>query len=278
MALQTQLLRWRFSVPFSRAFALVALLTLLGVVGFAATAAAQTERTERLKLSGRAQTVHLYLPRSTPKAIAVLSSGDLGWMGFVVDLAGFLQAHDVAVLGFNTRAYLASFTGDHKALDPADIPGHYDVLAREAQRLLGGSHRPVLIGVSEGAGLSVVAASSETRSQYQGIVGLGTPETIELGWSTWKDWTIWITKGNPKQPHLTITPHVGRVAPTPLIFVQSTHDEFVPSEETARLFNAAREPKRLVSIDANNHRFSNRRRELQAALLEAMAWFESHTP
>jgi hypothetical protein len=256
-------------------FVTAALVLVTALAASVRPAHAQIDKTVRLSLSDKTQTVHLYRPTGTVKALVVLSSGDLGWMGFVVDVAEFLQAHGVAVLGLSSRAYLASFTDGKKALDPAQIPGHYGTLAREAQRLLGVTMRPVLIGISEGAGLSVVAAAEGSeQSPYRGVIGLGLPESIELGWNSWKDWTIWITKGNPKQPHMTITPHVSRVSPLPLILVQSTRDEFIPAAETKGLFAAAQEPKRMYSIDAKNHRFSDRQPELQRSLLDALEWID----
>lgn len=251
------------------------MLTIVFAV-LAMPAAAQHDETVRLSLSDKPQTVHVYKTATPPRAVVLLSSGDLGWMGFVVDVAEFLQSRNIAVLGFNTRAYLSSFTGNKTALDPAQIPGHYETLSREAQRIFGSSGQPVLVGISEGAGLSVVAATHDRRSEiFGGVIGLGLPATIELGWNAWKDWTIWITKGEPNQPHLTITPHVSRVSPLPLIFIQSRRDEFIPPEETSGLFAAALEPKRMYSIDAKNHRFSDRQTELRTSLLEALAWIES---
>lgn len=226
-------------------------------------------------VGGRSQSLKMYRPDGPPKAVVVLSSGDLGWSGFVVEVAEFLQTQRIGVVGISTRAYLASFTSGKTTLNPADIPGHYEVIAREAQRAFGTSTRPILIGISEGAGLSVVAASDSTRhSLYGGVIGLGLPESIELGWNTWKDWTIWITKGDPDQPHMSIDPHIRRVSPLPIVVVQSSRDEFIPAEETGRLVQSAQEPKRLITIDAKNHRFSDRRTELRQALLDAMGWVE----
>jgi type IV secretory pathway VirJ component len=242
----------------------------------AVPAAAQKDLPVRLVLGDRPQTVHIYKTQGPPQAVVLLSSGDLGWMGFVVDVAEFLQAHNVAVLGLNTRAYLSSFTGKGKALDPADIPGHYESLSREARRIFAVSDAPVLVGISEGAGLSVVAAAGENRETlYRGVIGLGLPASIELGWNAWKDWTIWITKGEPNEPHLTITPHMSRVSPLPMIFIQSKRDEFIPPQETDGLFIAAREPKRMYTIDAKNHRFSDKQPELRSSLLDALQWIDS---
>jgi hypothetical protein len=47
----------------------------------------------------------------------------------------------------------------------------------------GGRAQPILVGVSEGAGLSVLAATDPaTRSAIGGVIGLGLPDINELGW------------------------------------------------------------------------------------------------
>ena len=231
-----------------------------------------------LILSGAPQEVTLYRPEIT-RAAVVLSSGDLGWAGFVVDVAEVLKSQGVAVLGFNTKHYLESFTKGASRLDVEQVPKDYSVLATEARRLFRVSTAPALVGISEGAGLSVIAASAEPmRSEWKGVICLGLPDEIELGWRAWRDWTIWITKGSPNEPKADLREYVSRVAPLPLVMVQSTRDEFVPFATARGLFAAAAEPKRLFLIDASNHRFSDKRGELHARLGEALAWLDGRRP
>jgi alpha-beta hydrolase superfamily lysophospholipase len=226
-------------------------------------------------LSGQAQKVQLYRP-AQPRSGVVLSSGDLGWAGFVVDVAEFLSRQGVAVLGFNTRAYLESFTHGKSTLPAEQVPVDYAVLAREARRLLGISTPPALVGISEGAGLSVIAASDEaSRKEFLGVVCVGLPDSVELGWRAWRDWTTWITKSAPKEPHADLGQRIDKVAPLPLAMVQSTRDEFVPLSTSQALFSAAGEPKKLYLIDAANHRFSDKRDELHARLNEALQWLST---
>jgi len=239
-----------------------------------ASLAGAAEETIAVTLSGVPQEIVLYRP-AKPKAAVILSSGDLGWAGFVVDVAHFLENEQVAVLGFNTRRYLESFTRGDSRLDPMQLPKDYAVLAREARLRLGVREAPALVGISEGAGFSVIAAAVEpSRSEVRGVVCLGLPDEVELGWRAWRDWTIWITKGSPNEPKARLVEYVSRVTPLPLVVVQSTRDEFVPLETARSLFAAAAEPKRLMLIDAANHRFSDKREELHARLLEALGFVE----
>jgi hypothetical protein len=54
--------------------------------------------------------------------------------------------------------------------------------------------------------------------------------------------------------------------------VQSTRDEYVPASDYRRFLALARDPKRLVLIEASNHRFTDRLPELQQQLQAGLAW------
>ena len=80
----------------------------------------------------------------------------------------------------------------------------------------GSRARPILVGVSEGAGLSVLAATDPaTRTAIGGVIGLGLPDINELGWR-WKDSLIYITHGTPNEPTFSTASVIGRMSPSPL--------------------------------------------------------------
>ena len=150
----------------------------------------------------------------------------------------------------------------------------YAVLAAYAAK--GGSQKPILIGVSEGAGLSVLAATDPgTKAAIAGVIGLGLPNLNELGWR-WRDSVIYLTHGIPKEPVFSTQAIVDRVAPTPLAAIHSTQDEFVPLAEAQRIVDSAKEPKRLWVIKAADHRFSDSLPEFDRQLLDAIDWVRSH--
>ena len=142
----------------------------------------------------------------------------------------------------------------------------------------GGARKPILIGVSEGAGLSVLAATDpQTQAVIAGVIGLGLPDKTELGWR-WKDTLIYVTHGDPDEPMFSTQAIAGRVRPVPLAAIHSTHDEFVPLAEVQRVMNAAQEPKKLWIVPAADHRFSDNLAEFDRRLLEAIAWVNQNTP
>lgn len=226
---------------------------------------------DAIMLRGKSQDLHLSGRKGGIPVI--LSSGDLGWAGLVVHVAQYLSDRGYYVIGFNTRSYLASFTNRNSTLAPQDVPADYLQLIEYASQASAG--KPVLAGISEGAGLSVLAASKpEIKSRVQGILGLGLPDQNELGWK-WQDFTIWITKKAPREPGFMVEDIIGTVTPVPLAEIHSTHDEFLPLEKAKSMFSLAGNPKKMWVVEAANHRFSDNRSELDRCIDEALAWIQS---
>ncbi len=243
-------------------------LLVLAVVWVFVPRAARAETTDTIAIRGHAQTLHLYGTRGGPPAI--VSSGDGGWMHLGPHVAEVLAANGFFVVGFDVKTYLESFTSGKTTLRPEDEPGDYKVLADYAAR--GSTHKPILIGVSEGAGLSVLAATDpETRAAVAGVLGLGLPDLNELGWR-WKDNLIYLTHSVPNEPTFSTAAIVERMAPAPLAAIHSTHDEFVPVAVVQKVIAAAKEPKKLWIVNASDHRFSGNVAEFDRRLLEAVAW------
>ena len=245
---------------------LAALMVVASCVATTSTAWAQ--RRETLTIRGQAYSLHVYGTRGgTP---VVVSSGDGGWIHLGPHVAEVLAAQGFFVVGFDVKTYLERFTFGKATLRPADEPGDYRVIAGFAAR--GTNERPILVGVSEGAGLSVLAATDpRTKTTIAGVIGLGLPDLNELGWR-WKDALIYLTHGIPAEPTFRVSAVVDQVAPVPLVAIHSTHDEFVPVAEVQQVMRRAREPKRLWIINAADHRFSNNLTEFDKCLLEAITW------
>ncbi len=247
-----------------------ALTLLLGTAG-----AADAQTTDTVMVRGHRQTVHLYGTRGSGDPV-VVSSGDGGWMHLGPHVAEMLASHGYFVVGIDVKAYLESFTSGGTTLKAEDEPGDYRAFIDYAQR--GASRKPVLIGVSEGAGLSVLAATDPAvKAAIGGVIGLGLPNVNELGWR-WQDSVIYFTHGAPKEPSFRTVDMAQRLAPIPLAAIHSTSDEFVPLAEVQQVLGSAAEPKRLWIIKASNHRFSDNLPEFDARLLDAIGWVRANEP
>lgn len=242
----------------------VALLLPLG-------ASAAPPTTETIAIRGRQQSVRVYGRRGAP--VAIVASGDGGWIHLGPHVAEFLSGQGYFVIGFDSKAYLSSFTKGNTTLSATDVPGDFAALADYASE--GGSAPALLFGVSEGAALAVLAATSDTtKSKLAGVVGLGLPDQAELGWR-FRDSIIYLTKGVPKEPLFSTAEVIDKVAPLPLVAIHSTRDEFVSLDDVTRVMSRALEPKQLWLIEADDHRFSGKERDLNQKLMEAISWIKS---
>jgi alpha-beta hydrolase superfamily lysophospholipase len=250
------------------------ILTLAILCQTAIAGGSVARSTRRIDIRGREQTLQVYgLPASN---IAIVSSGDGGWLHLAPHVAEVLAAHGWYVVGFDAKTYLSSFTGSEGPLSERDVQRDYaqliDVVTPQDR------DRPVLIGVSEGAGLSVLAGTNDiVKRRIQGVLGLGLPDISELGWR-WRDMLIYVTHATPSEPTFSAAQIIARLAPLPLAAIHSTHDEFVSIAEINRLMTRASEPKRLWMIEAADHRFSNNEQELDRRLFEALTWINQHAP
>jgi dienelactone hydrolase len=223
---------------------------------------------------GKTLKLMVYRPAGTPKGTVIMASGDLGWVGLAVNMAKVLSREGYIVVGVNSRRYLAAFRTGKRHLLVTDPPADYLAMAGwlERQHLL---VEPVVVsGVSEGAAIAVLAASSPKNHEWlRGVITMGLPPVAELAWR-WIDISSWITKRNPREPSFAPKDVVASVSPVPLVMIQSTTDQYVRQADYELLEATAEAPKKLVLIDARNHRFTNRRDELRTAYLAALDWVQ----
>src|SRR5262245_45149719 len=141
----------------------VRLLSVAIFAGLFALAAhpLETQQPQSLLIRGHSQTLRIYGTRGRGDPV-IVSSGDGGWVHLAPHVAEVLTSKGFFVVGFDSKDYLESMTSGKSGVRVEDEPADYRVLAEFAAR--GSAKKPILIGVSEGAGLSVLAATDpETR-------------------------------------------------------------------------------------------------------------------
>jgi pimeloyl-ACP methyl ester carboxylesterase len=254
-------------------------LALILVSALVLAASSGLSAAEKLDVTvrGKPLTLAIYRPSVRPSATILMASGDVGWVGLAVSLAEEFSARGYLVVGINTRQYLSAFTSGKSHLEPSDVPADYRVIrdALTRERWLA---RPVIVsGVSEGAALSVLAASDPvSHSWIDGVITMGLPPIAELAWR-WTDVTSWISKRDSDEPSFAPAEAIGGVAPLPIWLIQSRKDEYVPPAAYERLFARARDPKQLTIIDSSNHRFTDKRAELSAVFAAGLNWIRQGT-
>ena len=250
---------------------LVWLAVMWLLTGGARDALAQAERPFQI----RGQSVTLRIYGKEGGAPVVVASGDGGWLHLGPRTAELLARSGYFVVGLDSKQYLSVFTSGSVTLKPEDVPGDFKLLADYAASK-GNGTKPVLVGVSEGAGLAVLAAADALlKPAVSGVVGLGLPDINELGWR-WRDAIIYLTHKVPNEPTFSVEQIIDRVAPLPLAALHATGDEFVSVPTIRRIMAKAREPKKLWVIEASDHQFSGNQKEFEARLREALDWIKSH--
>jgi pimeloyl-ACP methyl ester carboxylesterase len=225
--------------------------------------------THTVILRGHAQQLHLSGdPTARP---VIISSGDGGWIHLAPHVAEWMSTHGWSVTGFDAKAYLSGWTGGTRTLNVEDVARDYLMLVELAGE---STRKPILVGVSEGAGLSVLAAADpRVRDRIAGVITFGLGDVNELAWR-WRDSIIYLTKGTPREPGFHAADFLSRISPVPIALLWSAHDEFVPRDEQQRLVARARMPARAWTIRAADHRFSDNMLELEAELAHALEWIE----
>jgi dienelactone hydrolase len=191
-----------------------------------------------------------------------------GWRGWAITVAQTMASWGYDVYGVDTKIYLDGFSGKGR-LTEADVTNDLRELA--AWTTGGSRNRVILVGWSEGAGLGVLAASAaDSRKTFAGLITFGLCDENVIGWHWSENITSLVKK--PHEPTFRAGDYMTRVAPLPLVMIQSSHDQYVGLDEAKRLFTAAQEPKRFELVQADNHRFDGNHDGFFLKLRENLQW------
>jgi pimeloyl-ACP methyl ester carboxylesterase len=244
------------------------------ILAFWTTVCAENPKPGKNEVTIRSQrqTIYFYPAKGAGSHRKILfAPGDGGLRGFSVTITEELAKAGYDVYCIDTRRYLESFTGP-VVLSTAEIHSDFNQMAKWIQQR--SQERILLVGWSEGAGLGLVAtANAADQTIFDGLVAIGTPEYNILAWH-WIDIGAEITKKLPHEPTFRSGDFMAKVSPLPLFVIASTSNEYVTPEVTRTLFSAARQPKRLVMIDAQDHKYSGNTESFFHALQEGLNWIQ----
>jgi pimeloyl-ACP methyl ester carboxylesterase len=224
---------------------------------------------------GQAQDVYYFPAEKTPSLGQVLFlPGDGGWHGFAITIAKSVSEWGYDVYGVDTKHYLCTST-TMGGLTEAQVSSDMAELARSL-----GAHpgrKFTLLGWSEGAGLSLLAAAAEkNRSSFNGLITTGLPEKNILAWR-WEDALTYVTKQRPNEPGFSSADFMGKISPLPVVMIQSTNDEYVSMDAAQRLFQAAHDPRRFSPVSASNHRFGGNQQQFFNVLQDGLRWIQQQS-
>jgi hypothetical protein len=279
-----------YSAATARAVAALAvLLTATASGGCSAALATKSSRAVRdfsaqVTIHDRSLTLHLAspltpVPASTP--LVVYASGDGGWFGTAVGMFHTIASTGLPSVGFSTRAFMHIEQRWSKPLSVAHVVEGYQRIIDAGRARLGlAPDAPVVLtGWSRGASLGVLVASSrEVDPRVIGLVavGLAADEQLDVDGDTDDD--AGVPAGVDDNPHarsIAMYPLLSRIPLQRLVVIQASGDGYLPAARARALFGADSTTRRLVAIDARNHRFSGGESRFAAALVEAVDWVAS---
>jgi pimeloyl-ACP methyl ester carboxylesterase len=244
------------------------------ILALCAAACAQNRLAGKNVVTVRGHTQNMYLFQAadgTKHGNVLFAPGDAGCRGFAVTIAVQLAKAGYDTYCFDTLRYLQSFTG-RTPLTTTQIASDFNQIARWIGHT---PHAPILfVGWSEGAGLGLATVSDvANQSFFDGLIAIGTPEDNLLAWR-WRDIGAWITKSSPHEPTFKSAEFIPKVSPLPLFLIASSSNEYVTPEATRTLFSDAHEPKRLVMVNARDHKYSGNIEGFFTALRQGLDWIE----
>jgi hypothetical protein len=223
--------------------------------------------------------VHLARPviTSAPPPVYVLYvTGDGGWNGKDVATFEHVRAWGRPVAGFSAPDYLDRLAGQEQTVPPQDLARDFGtILQATAARLgLAPDTPAVLVGVSRGADLVVIAAGEAAIAQrIAGVVAIALTDEEEyvrhpprhvphLGHSSSREPALEMARPYEYLPRI----------PWPTVLIQSTNDQYVPAARAAVQFGPQSALRRFYPIEARNHSFGGAREEMYRALRASLEW------
>jgi pimeloyl-ACP methyl ester carboxylesterase len=228
--------------------------------------------------------LHLARPAQLQPGMPLLfyATGDGGWRGKDVDAYRRLIRWGYPVAGFSAPSYLSHLGFVSGTTTPARLAGDYQRLIEFAKQVLNlpASTRTVLVGVSRGAGLAVVAAGRrELNVQLAGVLAVALTKEEEF------------VRQYQVKPGLTPADmptrelvefqtyeYLDRLRALPLVVIQSTGDNYLPAASARTLFGPDTDLRRFVSIESRDHSFDGAREALYVQMADALTWMSTRSP
>jgi pimeloyl-ACP methyl ester carboxylesterase len=245
------------------------------------------ERSVVVVLHGESLTLHVAEPQTPASAAAPLvlyASGDGGWFGAAVGMFHTIGSSGFRTVGFSAKQLIDIERKRFKPLGVAQVAESYQqiIAAARAQLQLPADTPVVLTGWSRGAALAVLVASRlDADAHVVGLVaiGLAADEHLDIESDTDDEDEATDTKAaGADAAHVrpvALYPLLSRMAPRRTVVVQASGDGYLPAARARELFGPDSPTKRLVAIEARNHRFSGGESSFAAALLDAVSWVAS---
>jgi pimeloyl-ACP methyl ester carboxylesterase len=185
-----------------------------------------------------------------------------------------------SVAGFSSRSYLhiLGHLSEAGTTTPELLARDYDSIIAFAEQRLGlpASTPVILVGVSRGAGLSVVAAGAGIMHRpVAGLLAVALIKEEEHVLHSQRRGNKSDSESRLSQVAVDTYLYLNRLDPFPLMVLQSTHDGYLSAGDARNLFGPDSEMRKLRAIEATNHSFHNGCQTLNQEAENALRWIVS---
>jgi fermentation-respiration switch protein FrsA (DUF1100 family) len=222
-------------------------------------------------LYGHPLELHLATLGSGHEPLLVFATGDGGWRGYDLDAYRHLVSWGYPVAGFSAPEYIKYLRGEDATTTPVRLATDYMLIVELARRelRLAPDTPVILVGVSRGAGLSVVAAGQRLlQPELAGVLAVAlTKEEEHVRFRRRRS-----SNASSESLMLQTYEYLPNLDVVPLEVIQSTNDNYVTASEARELFGRDSAHRRLIPIESKNHSFSDAREDLYAAMEQSLEW------
>ena len=207
---------------------------------------------------------------SAARPLLVYATGDGGMHRKDLDTYRHLVALGDPIVGFDARDYVKHLGSNSNTTTPERLADDYMRIIRRAREALGltDDRAVVLVGVSRGAGLAVVAAGP-LHETITGVVAVAlTQEEEYVRWYR----RLPLTHDMHQPVMVEVYEYLAQLGNLPLAVVQSTHDQYLPAAKAREEFGPDTPYRWLQPIEATNHNFGGARSRMYDAIQEALTW------
>jgi pimeloyl-ACP methyl ester carboxylesterase len=207
--------------------------------------------------------------------LVVYATGDGGWYDLDREIFEWISKWNYPAVGFSSKDYLKNLGSVSDTTTPRNLAQDFDAIIQFAEQKLNISPATpiVLVGLSRGAGLAVVAAGEGALdSKLAGVLAIALTKEEEYVVHYKHGGNPSSGKSKNELVQIETYEYLPRIKSVPVVVIQSTHDNYLPAEDARALFGPDTSLKKLLPIEAQNHSFYGGRPDLFAKTEAALSW------